>query len=71
MNHELIHLVERAGVEQKIDALTRGQLALLVLLSDALGSCATVSGAGDLRVPPPRSAASLAVWMRSSTVCEQ
>lgn len=38
VNHELVHLVERALIDEQIDALTRRELALLVLLSDALGT---------------------------------
>jgi hypothetical protein len=32
---EAVVLAERAGIEQQLDALARGQLALLVLLVDA------------------------------------
>lgn len=38
VNHELVHLVERAMIDKQIDALTRRELALFVLLSDALGT---------------------------------
>jgi hypothetical protein len=31
MAHQLVHLLERALVEQRVDALARGQLAFLVL----------------------------------------
>ncbi len=37
---ELVELDERAGVEQQLDALARGQLAVGVLLVDAIGAAA-------------------------------
>src|SRR5262249_34964514 len=40
VHHERIELQERARVEQQVDALVRGELALGVLPRDALGSAA-------------------------------
>ena len=37
---ELVHLHERAGVEEQLDALARGELSLLVLLLHPLGAAA-------------------------------
>lgn len=39
MNHQLIHLVERARIEQQIEALPGSELALFVLLINAVLSC--------------------------------
>jgi hypothetical protein len=44
---EAVVLAERAGIEQQLDALAGGQLALLVLLVDARLAAAQL-GAGDL-----------------------
>jgi hypothetical protein len=44
---EAVVLAEGAGVEQQLDALARGQLALLVLLVDAALAAAQL-GRGDL-----------------------
>ena len=40
MGHELVDFFERARVEQPLDALARGQLALLVLLAQPLFAAA-------------------------------
>jgi hypothetical protein len=41
---QLVHLVERAFVEQKIDALAGGELAFFVLAFAALGTSALFGG---------------------------
>ena len=43
MDHELVELFKRAGIEQDVDALARGQLAALVLRFDALQAAAEAS----------------------------
>ena len=44
VRHEAVELDERALVEQQVDALARGQLALLVLRGDALRAAAQQGG---------------------------
>jgi hypothetical protein len=46
MRLEAVVLAERAGIEQQLDALARGQLALLVLLVDSRLAAAQLR-AGD------------------------
>src|SRR5262249_28978298 len=40
MRAQLVELDERAGIEEQLDPLARGELALAVLLFDALGTAA-------------------------------
>src|SRR5581483_11821701 len=40
VDHELVHLLERAGVEQDVEAFAGGELAALVLRFDAPGAAA-------------------------------
>ena len=46
---ELVHLLERAGIEEPLDALARGQLALFVLLAQPLFAAAELGEPVEVR----------------------
>ncbi len=48
---ELVELLERAGIEQEVDALARGQLAGLVLAAQPLLAAALLGPAFEFREP--------------------
>jgi hypothetical protein len=48
MGDELVDLLERAGIEQQLDALARGELAGRVLLLEALGAAAELRPAFEV-----------------------